>query len=109
MDFWSFQPKFQPPTGTTIKITLEYPLRLAPDPKQKGKFVRVTGAKETTRVRAQRWVRGSKTKKDLDKAPALQKRDSNWVLNVSQDVTIDGKKKAVLGIGLTLIGFSPAA
>jgi hypothetical protein len=61
-----FQPKFQPPTGTTIKITLEYPLHLAPDPKEKGKFVRITSDKETTRIRAQRWIRGSKTKKDLD-------------------------------------------
>jgi len=49
-------------------------------------------------------------KKDLGKAPALQMRENkHWVLNVTQDVTVDGKKKGVLGIGLTLVGFSPAA
>ena len=49
-------------------------------------------------------------KKDLGKAPALQMRENkHWVLNVTQDVTVNGKKKAVLGIGLTLISFSPIA
>jgi len=48
--------------------------------------------------------------KDLGKGPALQMRENkHWVLTVTEDVTIDGKKKAVLGIGLTLIGVSPAA
>src|SRR5437764_14494140 len=49
-------------------------------------------------------------KKDLGKPPALQMRENkHWVLKVTRDVTVDGKKKGVLGIGLTLIGFSPAA
>jgi hypothetical protein len=49
-------------------------------------------------------------KKDLGKAPALQMREGkHWVLNVTQDITVDGKKKGTLGIGLNLIGFSPAA
>ena len=49
-------------------------------------------------------------KKDLGKAPALQMRENkHWVLNVTQDVTVDGKKKGTLGIGLTLIGFSSIA
>ncbi|MBI1913802.1 MAG: hypothetical protein HYS12_03480 [Planctomycetes bacterium] len=49
-------------------------------------------------------------KKDLGKAPALQMRENkHWVLNATQDVIVNGKKKGVLGIGLTLIGFSPAA
>ncbi len=61
-----FQPKFAPPSGTPIKITLEYPLRLIPDPKNKGKFLRVLPKKETTRVNARRWVRSVKTKKDLE-------------------------------------------
>jgi hypothetical protein len=44
-----FRPKFKPPTGTTIKITLQY--------KDKdGKEVRVP---------AQQWIRSIKTKKDL--------------------------------------------
>jgi hypothetical protein len=50
-------------------------------------------------------------KKDLGKAPALEKRPRDqWALVVTQDVTVDGKKKGgVFGIGLTLIGFSTAA
>lgn len=44
-----FQPKFEPPAGTTIKVFLEY--------QEKGK---------TVRVPAQKWVRNAKTKKDLD-------------------------------------------
>jgi hypothetical protein len=59
-------PKFEPPTGTPIKVTLEYPLRLVPDPQKKGKFLRVTPQKQTTRVPAQQWVRSTKTGKDLD-------------------------------------------
>ncbi len=48
-----FRPKFTAPTGTPIKITLEY--------KDKGK---------TVRVPAQQWIRNVKSKKDLD---------SDWV------------------------------
>src|SRR5205823_1581355 len=44
-----FRPKFEPPKGDPIKITLEY--------KDKGK---------TVRVPAQEWVRSIKTGKDLD-------------------------------------------
>src|SRR5438270_8205409 len=44
-----FRPKFEAPTGTPIKITLEY--------KEKGKA-------EPTRVAAQQWVRNIKTRKD---------------------------------------------
>jgi hypothetical protein len=44
-----FQPRFAPPSGSTIKITLEY--------QEKGK---------TVRVPAQKWIRNVKTKKDLD-------------------------------------------
>jgi hypothetical protein len=48
-------------------------------------------------------------KKDLGKPPALAKRENNhWVLTVTQDVTVEGKK-ATIGIGLTLIGVSPSA
>ena len=43
-----FQPKVEPPTGTVIKITLEY--------KDKDKVVRIP---------AQQWIRNIKTKKDL--------------------------------------------
>lgn len=50
------------------------------------------------------------TKKDLGKAPALEKKQgNNWVLTVTRTVAVGGKKKAVLGIGLTLVGTSPAA
>ena len=49
----SFNPKFTPPTGTVVKIFLEY--------QEKGK---------KTRVPAQQWIRSIKTKKDLD---------SDWV------------------------------
>jgi hypothetical protein len=49
-------------------------------------------------------------KKDLRKAPVLAKKEGNhWVLNVTRDVSVEGKKKATLGIGLTLVGVSPAA
>jgi phosphopantetheinyl transferase (holo-ACP synthase) len=49
-------------------------------------------------------------KKDLGKPPALQMRENkHWSLNVTLDVTIDGKKKGVLGFGLNLIGFSSIA
>ena len=44
-----FRPKFEVPSGTTIKITLEY--------KEKGK---------TVRLHAQQWIRNIKSKKDLD-------------------------------------------
>jgi hypothetical protein len=44
-----FDPKFVPPSGTPIKVTLQY--------EQKGK---------TVRLPAQQWVRNSKTKKDLE-------------------------------------------
>lgn len=52
-----FGPKFAPPRGTTIKITLEY--------KENGK---------TVRVPAQQWVRNVKSKKDLK---------SDWVFGGS--------------------------
>ncbi len=45
-----FLPKFQPPTGTTIKVALEYT-----DPKNK----------ERVRVPAQHWIRNMKSKKVL--------------------------------------------
>jgi hypothetical protein len=49
-------------------------------------------------------------KKDLGKSPALQMRENkHWVLNITQDITVDGKKKGVIGIGLNLIGFSSIA
>jgi hypothetical protein len=48
-----FRPKFMPPTGTPIKVTLVY--------QEKG---------QTKRVPAQQWVRSIKTKKNLD---------SDWV------------------------------
>jgi hypothetical protein len=42
-------------------------------------------------------------------APKLaDKGDGHWVLEFKQDVTADGKK-ATLGVGLTLIGFSASA
>lgn len=44
-----FRPKFMPPTGGAVKISLEYA--------EKGK---------TVRVPAQSWIRNIKTKKDLD-------------------------------------------
>ena len=44
-----FQPKVEPPTGTAIKITLEY--------RDKNK---------TVRVPAQQWIRNTKTRKDLN-------------------------------------------
>ena len=44
----SYDPKFTPPTGTTVKIFLEY--------EEKGKKIRVP---------AQQWIRNFKTKKDL--------------------------------------------
>lgn len=45
-----FLPKFQPPTGTTIKVTLEYS-----DPQ----------TKKLVRVPAQQWIRNFKTQKPL--------------------------------------------
>jgi len=49
-------------------------------------------------------------KKDLNKPPALARQmGNNWVLSVTRPVSIGGKAKGVLGIGLTLIGVSPAA
>ena len=49
-------------------------------------------------------------KKDLSKPPALAKKmGNNWVLSVTRSASVGGKKKGVLGIGLTLIGVSPAA
>ncbi len=63
-----FRPKFAAPTGTPIKITLEY--------KDKGK---------TVRVPAQQWIRNIKTKKDLD---------SDWVFAGSAELADPfGKKK----------------
>jgi hypothetical protein len=44
-----FQPNFEPPAGTVIRVTLEY--------KDKDKVVRIP---------AQQWIRSTKTKKDLD-------------------------------------------
>lgn len=63
-----FRPKFTAPTGTPIKITLEY--------QDKGK---------TVRVPAQQWVRNVKTKKDLD---------TDWVFagSVLFDDPLDKKK-----------------
>lgn len=47
--------------------------------------------------------------KDLNKPPMLAKKENNhWVLFVTVPASSDGKK-AVLGIGLTLIGVSSAA
>ena len=53
-----FRPKFEPPMGTPIKVTLEY--------QQDGKTVRMPG---------QQWIRSIKTKKPLD---------SDWVFTGSQ-------------------------
>jgi hypothetical protein len=53
-----FVPKFQPPTGTKIKVSIQYD--------QKGKIVTVP---------AQQWIRNSKTKKNLDQ---------DWVFAGSQ-------------------------
>ncbi len=64
-----FRPKFTPPTGGVVKISLEY--------QEKGKAVRVS---------AQSWIRNIKTKKDLD---------TDWVFAGStlfQDPT-DPKRK----------------
>jgi hypothetical protein len=47
--------------------------------------------------------------KDLNKAPKLEKKPGDhWVLSVTRDVDAGGKK-AVIGIGLTLVGTSSAA
>jgi hypothetical protein len=49
-------------------------------------------------------------KKDLGKAPKLEKKTGeHWVLTVTRDANVNGKQKASIGIGLTLIGTSPAA
>jgi len=53
-----FEPKYQPATGSAIRISLQY--------EEKGK---------TTTVPANKWIRNSKTKKDLD---------VNWVFGGSQ-------------------------
>jgi hypothetical protein len=53
-----FEPKYQPATGSAIKITLQY--------EEKGKVVKVPASK---------WIRNNKTKKDLD---------VNWVFAGSQ-------------------------
>ena len=48
--------------------------------------------------------------KELNKAPVLAKKMGNtWVLSVTRKVQVGGKEKGVIGIGLTLIGFSPSA
>jgi len=48
--------------------------------------------------------------KELNKAPVLAKKmGNNWVLSVTRKVRVGGKEKGVIGIGLTLIGFSPSA
>jgi hypothetical protein len=48
--------------------------------------------------------------KELNKAPVLAKKmGNNWVLSVTRKVQVGGKEKGVIGIGLTLIGFSPSA
>ena len=48
--------------------------------------------------------------KELNKPPALAKKmGNNWVLSVTRPVSVGGKVKGVLGIGLTLVGVSPAA
>ncbi len=47
--------------------------------------------------------------KELGKAPRLEKKEGNhWVLSVTRDVNASGKK-TTLGVGLTLVGASPAA
>lgn len=47
--------------------------------------------------------------KELNKAPAVSKKEGgHWVLTVTQPVDAGGKK-GVLGIALTLIGVSPSA
>lgn len=55
------------------------------------------------------WVLFPVSGKDLNQPPVLKKKENNhWVLFLTQPVTVEGKK-AVIGIGLTLIGFSPSA
>jgi hypothetical protein len=55
------------------------------------------------------WLLFPVARKDLGKPPAVAKRENNhWVLTVTQDVNVDGKKTTI-GIGLTLIGVSPSA
>jgi hypothetical protein len=53
-----FEPKYQPATGSAIQITLQY--------EEKGKLISVPASK---------WIRNTKTKKDLD---------VNWVFGGSQ-------------------------
>ena len=55
------------------------------------------------------WLLFPVPNKDLNKEPALSKREGNhWVLTVTQPVNAGGKKGAI-GIALTLIGVSPSA
>src|SRR2546421_5522170 len=55
------------------------------------------------------WLLFPVANKDLGKPPMLAKKEGNHrVLSVTVDVTVDGKK-ATIGIGLTLLGFSPSA
>jgi hypothetical protein len=61
-----FEPKYEPATGSAIKITLQY--------EEKGKLVSVPASK---------WIRNTKTKKDLD---------VNWVFAGSQ-LAIDPNDK----------------
>jgi phosphopantetheinyl transferase (holo-ACP synthase) len=56
------------------------------------------------------WLLFPVNAKALNKPPALAKQaDNHWVLNVTRAVAVDGKKKGAIGLGLTLIGVSPAA
>lgn len=55
------------------------------------------------------WLLFPVAKKDLGKAPSLASRENkHWVLSVTQEVTVEGKK-ATIGIGVALIGVSAAA
>ncbi len=55
------------------------------------------------------WLLFPVAKKDLGKPPVLLKKDGgHWVLFITQEVTVDGKKTTI-GIGLTLVGFSTSA
>lgn len=56
------------------------------------------------------WLLFPVTKAELAKAPQLNKKLGNHqVINFKSDVTINGKKKGTLGIGITLVGVSDAA
>jgi hypothetical protein len=55
------------------------------------------------------WLLFPVAKKDLGKPPVLAKKEGNhWVLQVTLDVSADGKK-GTIGFGLTLLGSSPSA